>query len=123
MILELPRTSTYFDIRRFVWGYELYFECQGCMCEHFFTICYDGRRQGWEFNGDLDKPTFDPALRINRLYNKRGKLIRKRCFLKLIDGLITYSVHSDHILAGRTVALVPWQPDNRRVYANMDGHK
>jgi hypothetical protein len=67
------------------------FWCPGCKENHAYTA---GR---WQFNGDLERPTFTPSL----LYGKDGR--HKRCHLFMTDGKIQYLSDCDHELAGKTI--------------------
>jgi hypothetical protein len=107
----MSQENQYFEIRHFTWGHIYVFECPGCFIRHQFTVANDDRKPNWTFNNDLVKPTFTPELRNERKRNKRGKLVLKRCYLKIINGQILYSVNCDHILAGRLINMHPLIPE------------
>ena len=67
-----------------------FFYCPGCKQYHMF----DSR---WQFNGDMDKPTFSPSLLCNPNWNER------RCHLYVTDGRIQFLSDCHHDLAGQTV--------------------
>ena len=80
-------------------GVEAYaFICPGCDQEH---VIYAKNPSGveWSFNGDLDRPTFSPSLRLFRV-----KHPEKYCCHSFIrDGQIQYLNDCTHAMAGRTV--------------------
>jgi hypothetical protein len=72
------------------------FWCPGCGCGHSYQI---GGHISWEFNGNVEEPTFKPSL-LN--YNEIS-----RCHLFIIDGKISYCEDCSHELAGATIDMVP----------------
>jgi hypothetical protein len=72
--------------------------CPACGCGHKF----DGR---WEFNGDVDKPTFKPSMLVG------GGQQHGRCHSYVTDGKIEFLSDSKHELAGQTVDLPDWDKD------------
>jgi len=70
--------------------------CSGCQQNH--VIYTDPRAQGnghhWRFNGDLERPTFEPSINIVG-----------QCHYFIRDGQIQYCGDSKHHLAGQTVEL------------------
>jgi hypothetical protein len=74
------------------------FYCPGCQTLHQYRIA--GKRGPvWEFNGDLQKPTFSPSLKMER--------DGKTCHLFLKDGKIEYCHDCSHSLAGQIVDCPP----------------
>lgn len=69
------------------------FWCNGCEQTHSFDVRKDGRQPTWTFNGDMEKPTFNPSLNYGR------------CHLFVEDGMIKYCKDSYHHYSGRTVPL------------------
>lgn len=51
---------------------------------------------GWEFNGDFEKPTFSPSMRCNY-----GHGLITHCFVR--NGKIEYLSDCTHEMAGKTV--------------------
>ncbi len=79
-------------------GLNYWFWCHPCDTFHFFRVrAAKGRVQQplWMFNGNMDKPTFQPSLR----YASIG------CHLTLTDGVITYHDDSKHPWAGKKALL------------------
>lgn len=79
---------------------ELGFWCPGCEHYHIF---YTENTYGfpvWDFNGNYDKPTFNPSL-LNTRPNSNY-----RCHLFMRDGKIQYLSDCHHKLAGQTVDMI-----------------
>lgn len=86
------------------WSSGIYmFKCPGCKYLHPFHVKAGAHHNGstWDFNGDVDKPTFTPSLLVNDHYPA------SRCHLFLIDGKIQFLSDCHHELAGQTVDMVP----------------
>lgn len=83
------------------------FYCPGCKHEHVYTIQPDGI--SWQFNGNMDSPTFSPSL-LNTMMVKNEKtdaydVEKERCHLFVRDGKIVYCSDCKHELAGQTIEL------------------
>ena len=83
------------------------FYCPGCKHEHVYTIQPDGI--SWQFNGNMESPTFTPSL-LNRGMQKNTTtgiydIETDRCHLFVTDGKIIYCNDCHHELAGKTVEL------------------
>lgn len=82
------------------------FYCPGCKHEHTYVVDSDG--SGWQFNGDMENPTFTPSL-LNRMPFKNedtGQIEEKeRCHLFITNGKIIFCNDCDHELAGQTVEI------------------
>lgn len=72
-------------------GGRFWFWCPGCETYHVFT-------DEWKFNGNFERPTFEPSL-----VSSPGT--DHVCHLFLRDGQLEFLKDSYHELAGRTVAL------------------
>lgn len=70
--------------------------CPGCGEAHYL--------RGWQFNGDLEKPTFNPSL-LARTTNKEGQ-VTKVCHSFVADGKIRFLADSTHKYAGQTLDLL-----------------
>lgn len=79
------------------------FWCPGCKQSHVYYTEHPGG--GWSFNGDLDRPTFNPSL-LNT-WEEGPEKTPRRCHLFLRDGQLEYCSDSLHSLAGQTVPLGP----------------
>jgi len=76
------------------------FWCPGCNCAHAVN-------HGWRFNGDGDRPTFEPSILVNapgQFHNPTALT----CHSFVRDGRIQFLGDSTHALAGQTVDLPDW---------------
>ena len=73
------------------------FDCPGCECPH---VVYPS----WQFNGDLERPTFTPSLLVNGTDGYLNPAM-PRCHSFIRDGTIQFLGDSTHALAGQTVDL------------------
>lgn len=60
---------------------------------------------GWTFNGDMERPTFQPSMRAE--YGEGGPV----CHSFVTDGEFRYCSDSTHELAGETVPVPDWPYD------------
>ena len=99
--------------------------CPGCEDHHELLIKKDGDKRGWTFNGNMDKPTFQPSLLVTRGHYVQGQPQPPecpqctykdddgnpwpwgcgRCHSFIRDGMIEFLTDSTHALAGKTVPL------------------
>ena len=78
------------------------FECPGCGCLHgVWTYDWDGPK--WSFNGDVDKPTFKPSIRVRWTYGVDR--IEHVCHAYVREGRIEFLNDCTHSLAGKTIEL------------------
>ena len=83
------------------------FHCPGCQHMHGVYTELHYRPQGvWSFNGDFEKPTFAPSLLVT--WNEDGP---RRCHSFIREGRIEYLNDCTHELAGKVVAIPPWERD------------
>lgn len=84
------------------------FFCPGCDFIHRFNIDPDNGKPTWDFDGDMDNPTFSPSLGLS-YPDEEGF----HCHLFLKKGKIRYLSDCKHDLAGKTIDLPPlpesWQ--------------
>lgn len=83
------------------------FFCPGCKYDHPFTVrqyLADAENDIWEFNGDINKPTFSPSLLVFK------SVPEKRCHSFVKDGKIEFLKDCFHELAGQTVELPEYEP-------------
>lgn len=73
------------------------FWCLGCECGHVYST---GKPTLWQFNGNIDNPTFTPSLLNTCDY---GDGVKYRCHLFVTDGKINYCGDCTHPLAGQIV--------------------
>lgn len=79
------------------------FPCPGCGCDHgVWTKAHPNANNcTWSFNGDVDKPTLSPSLRITYPH-KEGTDI---CHFFVQNGQIRFLSDCTHALAGKTVEM------------------
>lgn len=70
------------------------FYCPGCEAHH-------GPTESWSFNGDHEKPTFNPSILVDG-YIRDAPM---KCHLFVRDGQIQYLSDCTHALAGQTVPM------------------
>lgn len=79
------------------------FYCPGCEMQHLiYTDSAGDNNPIWAFNGDHEKPTFNPSLLIT--YSRNKKLIRCHSFIR--GGKIQYLKDSTHKLAGEIIDML-----------------
>jgi len=84
------------------WSSGMYmFKCPGCKYLHPFHVNSHPNGSKWNFNGDVNKPTFTPSLLVNDHHPE------SRCHLFLTEGKIQFLSDCHHELAGQTVEMVP----------------
>ena len=77
------------------------FWCPGCECAHgIWTTRRNSQNALWTFDGDLQKPSFQPSLLIR---SERGV-----CHSFVKEGQIIFLTDCTHALAGRTVPMEPF---------------
>lgn len=83
-------------------------KCPGCQERHHFwdTI--------WKFNGDRQKPTFDPSMKVT--------VGQQLCHSLVRDGKIRFLPDSTHTLADQTVELPYWTPEELDGLLQQDRH-
>lgn len=87
-----------------VCGYQ--FRCPGCGHSHaFFLRHHAGQEhlQTWQFNGNLELPTFTPSL--------GNRTPDRYCHLQLTNGVIHYYPDSTHALSGQAVPMLEFDTD------------
>lgn len=101
-------------------GY-LFFWCPGCKESHMIRARQPGETRGWGFNGDYDRPTFDPSVLVKGVrrmseeeYQRcmAGEQITTEptvCHSLIGDGQIKFLSDCTHALAGQTVPLAPFE--------------
>jgi hypothetical protein len=78
--------------------------CPACEEIHLFSTEKRNYSNAiWQYNGDVNTPTFSPSMRIS-YDNKTG------CHYTLTDGQITFHSDSPHSLSGQTVPLPDLPP-------------
>lgn len=70
--------------------------CEGCRSEHVIDVRNDGQHPAWTFNGDFNKPTFEPSINYWKVV----------CHYFVKDGKIIYCADSTHKFAGKSIPLI-----------------
>ena len=88
--------------------------CPACKAEHSPRV---EEPHAWQFNGDLERPTFKPSLLVTYRHPKGysnenpapmgydGEYVEERCHSYITDGRIQFLGDCTHALAGQTVDL------------------
>jgi hypothetical protein len=97
------------------------FWCPGCKCGHgIWTTKQNHQSALWTFNGNMEKPTFTPSLKITTqpIYTDdeharimAGEKIMPRpycCHSVVTDGVINFCADCTHELAGKSVPMQPF---------------
>ncbi len=82
----------------------LLFWCPGCDGAHMIRVQI-GPGPGWSWNGDVDRPTFQPSILVNP---GRSNPEAHLCHSFVADGRIQFLGDCTHELAGQTVDLPAW---------------
>ena len=77
----------------------VWYWCPGCQSNH--RITFRGEHS-WTWNGDLEKPTFNPSILVNAGQECPSV---PRCHHFVRDGKIEYLSDCTHQLAGKTVEM------------------
>lgn len=85
-------------------GADYLFECPACGCYHgVWTTKRNKSNAVWQFNGDLEKPTVSPSLRIHYHDSKSNKDVLCHFYIK--NGNIEYLNDCTHQLKGDTIKI------------------
>lgn len=87
--------------RSFLSKGSIWFLCPGCRIHHGAIV--DGSR-GWSWNGDADRPTITPSVRVNGEIG--GEPIS--CHSFVANGRIEFLSDCIHEFAGKTIDLPEW---------------
>lgn len=84
------------------------FECPGCNCLHCVsTTSKNGMGSQWSFNGNFEKPTFNPSILVKANYTSPNRS-DDICHSFVTDGRIRFLDDCTHALKGQTVDLPLW---------------
>lgn len=97
-------------------GYMIY--CPACRHGHLFYTekAPKGKRPVWDFNGNVEKPTFKPSLLVYTPKHSDGTPQKTICHSYVTDGKIRYLNDCAHDMKGKTVDL----PDEKDWYPDED---
>jgi hypothetical protein len=85
-------------------GYMLW--CPGCGFAHVIYTKNGAGRPEWKFNGNKEKPTFEPSLLCS--WNEGEEQAKKVCHSFVRDGQWQFLGDCTHKLANKTVPLEPF---------------
>jgi hypothetical protein len=87
------------------------FYCPGCECHHqiWYKECQCNRSFAWEFNGNIDKPTFAPSLLIKYPVWINDVKSERVCHSFIKDGMIQYLSDCTHKLANQTIEIPEYE--------------
>lgn len=90
------------------YGHAIGFYCPGCKDLHVLYHTQGTSQIGpvWTWDGNVDKPTVSPSVRLFRRDRKGFEITACHFFLK--SGYIEYCNDCDHSLSGKTVELPDW---------------
>ena len=79
------------------------FFCPGCERNHFFpTTVSDAEGRRWIFNGDVVRPSFTPAQRMEYEYEDRRSDV---CHLWVSHGMLDFLDDCTHRLRGKIIPM------------------
>lgn len=92
------------------------FVCPGCEDAHFVTVAPHRAENGasWQFNGNPDRPTFQPSILSIAEPNPASGRLKRVCHSFVTDGKIRFLGDCTHDLAGSRVEM-PDIPDATEV--------
>ena len=80
-------------------------ECPGCESHHaIYTETRNDVGAVWQFDGNMEKPTFNPSILCRWKYGEAQ--VEKVCHFFVRQGMIEFLSDCTHALAGKTVAMV-----------------
>lgn len=82
---------------------QLFFLCPGCEMLHGVNVNRSKPGPGWDWNGDVDKPTFSPSILVTYWWGEQRE--DRRCHSFVRAGRIEFLSDCTHALAGQTVDL------------------
>ncbi len=88
-------------------AYTLTFDCPGCELGHVVYLKHPENRNhpGWDWNNDVNAPTFNPSLLVEYPWWNGEAYDQKRCHSFIRGGQIEFLSDCTHALAGKTVPL------------------
>jgi len=92
--------------------------CPGCEEYHLFsTDKPNSRGAKWSFDGNEQKPSFAPSMKISVEWSKTDAAMKdETCHYFLTEGKLNYLPDTTHEFSGRTIDLPNWKLDNSRAH-------
>lgn len=90
----------------------LLFQCPGCNKIHTVAIGA-GKGERWQWNGDPEKPTFSPSIKVvypanSKTAESKDQYSEQICHFSVENGEIRFLEDCTHSLAGQTVQIPDW---------------
>jgi len=79
-------------------------ECPGCKMLHQIPTKHSHPGANWNFNGDMEKPTFSPSLLVRSAWGDERE--KRVCHSFIRDGMWQFLNDCTHDLAGQTVPMI-----------------
>lgn len=77
--------------------------CPACKVHHTIWT-KEKERPNWKFNGDFEKPTFSPSVRIQ--WTDHETETKEQCHFFIVNGNIQFESDCTHELKGKTLPLI-----------------
>lgn len=77
--------------------------CTACKQHHMINISNPNLQPIWSFNGNYDKPTFNPSVLLTQEYKPESGKRTYVCHIFIVDGKIQYLNDCTHKLADQTI--------------------
>lgn len=92
---------------------DYWFYCPACQCRHSIRVGKDVPESvpKWSFNGNREKPTFEPSLRVLIPDNNPKDQWKTKCHIIIKDGMIEYCADCPHSMASKTIQMIPWNQE------------
>lgn len=84
------------------------FLCPGCKMTHEFNVNPKFGTNVWKFNGNIDSPSFEPSLLVNKDHQVEGVM---QCHSWVTDGKIRFYDNCGHDLKNQIVDLFEIKTD------------
>lgn len=84
----------------------IFFDCPACEAPHGIN-CGDGHGPVWSWDGNIDKPTFNPSVLVT--YDNGINHDPHVCHSFVRNGKIEFLGDCTHALAGKTVDIPEWE--------------
>lgn len=78
----------------------LTFYCPACKEQHYARV---NDKDGWQFNGNLERPTLSPSVFVNQGQHCPDQ---PACHMQITDGKIHYYPDCTHELRGQVVEMI-----------------
>ena len=106
-----PRTRQVFDLEGKLVGW--FVACPACEASnagmgHIFWLRMGNGAPGWEFDGNVERPTFSPSMRARCDLGEEHR--EHVCHSFVRDGKIEYLGDCTHAMAGQTIELPEVEP-------------